>query len=125
MHSTTLRAPLINNLSASIEAVKNRIILRIRWYLCPRGAPSSRCQSSDSPDRIGRGSRIGLCSPGGAAQGDLGGVEHEQVHVRGDLEVLPGDGDVFFINSQNPTSGDYQIGDLASLRTHHKVLNAA
>ena len=64
------------------------------------------------------------CLRGGVHDG-LGGVEHEQVHVRGYLEVLPGDRDVFFVDPENPAAGDHQIGDLACLRTHHEVFDAA
>src|ERR1039458_5793258 len=45
----------------------------------------------------------------------LGGVEHEKVRVRGYLEVSPGDRDVFFIDPENPTPTDHQIGDRACL----------
>jgi hypothetical protein len=41
----------------------------------------------------------------GSVHGALGGVEHEQVPGRGDLEVLPGDRDVFFIEPENPATG--------------------
>ena len=61
----------------------------------------------------------------GGVQDALSGVKHEQLHVRGYLEVLPGNRDVFFINPENPSSGDHHIGDLAGLRTHHEVIDAA
>jgi hypothetical protein len=61
----------------------------------------------------------------GSVHGGLGGVEHEQVPGRGDLEVPPGDRNLIFIESENPAPGDHQIGDLACPRTHHNVLDAA
>src|SRR5262249_56865184 len=62
-----------------------------------------------------------MVHPRGGVQDTLGGVEYEQPHVRGYLEGLPGDRDVFFIDPENPTSGDHQIGDLVCLWTHHEV----
>ena len=54
-----------------------------------------------------------------------GSVEYEQLHVRGYLEGLPGDRNIFFIKPKNPALGDHQIGDLVSLRTHHEIFDAA
>src|SRR6185437_102378 len=53
------------------------------------------------------------------------GIEHEQAHARGYLEVRPGHRYVFFTNSENAAPCDYQISDLAGRRTHHDVVDAA
>lgn len=62
---------------------------------------------------------------GSGLQCVLCGIEDEQLHVRGYLEVDPGDGHQFFINPENPTSGDHQIGDLPCLQIHHEIVDAA
>src|SRR5262245_65501055 len=66
-----------------------------------------------------------MVHPRGGVQDTLGGVEYEQPHVRGYLEGLPGDRDIFFIDPENPTSGDHQIGDFVCLWTHHEVFDTA
>ena len=44
----------------------------------------------------------------GGIQCAFGGLEHEQVHVRGYLEVLPGNRNVFFTDPEKPAAGDHQ-----------------
>src|SRR5580698_2890851 len=66
-----------------------------------------------------------LIHPRGGLHDRLGAVEHEQVRVRGYLEVIPGNRNVFFIDPENPAPADHQIGDFARLRTYHQVFDAA
>src|ERR1700677_3680496 len=57
--------------------------------------------------------------------GALACVENEWICLRGYLEILPGNWNVFFSDPENPASGDHQISDLSGLRIHHEVVDAA
>src|SRR5665213_1937091 len=120
MHSSTSHAPLTFT-SASIRgALKMRSILGsfvavVRKVCCPVGIHLLALLIE-----LARGCKLVMAHSRSGVHGALRGVEHQQVNVRGYLEVLPGNRDVFVADPENPAPRDRQIGDLACLRTHHE-----
>src|SRR5665213_1325366 len=72
-----------------------------------------------------RGGELVMAHPRTGFHDAFGGVEHQEASVRSYLEILPGNRHVIFIDPENPAAGNDQICDLARLRAHHDVVDAA